>query len=387
MKTFFSKYDHKKDRYGPSISPPIPNKIYNNLCRCRENTRITLQSDNPHTGKWQKRYEKYKISKTFGEMLRKGALATDVPYDMLRGILKIVSPLNKKCIKPEEAITQTDKFVSKWAYKGDPKSLKEIYKHLPMFSNNKGLLRKGKTMLNIIELTKTLGSKNMKEIINTYIDSSDRSAIVIARMHCNNEAKQILDSEKPLTHNAILSLLRKWGFKKNERRYNVMRPGVKWIYSDNIGILKNRLSPVPSLTPTTKKYPYIFEILTKYLQQKVRPDFRFTSICINKNYQGAKHVDRGNFGPSAIVALGDFENGQLRTWEADKPKDHNIKKHFLLFDGNVPHEVLDYKGNERYSLVFFTVKGFDKVCQKDRRFIEQYGKFPKKSFFENLKNS
>ena len=44
----------------------------------------------------------------------------------------------------------------------------------------------------------------------------------------------------------------------------------------------------------------------------------FTSshvVQVNKNYASALHVDKNNRGPSLIVALGDFEGGELWTYD------------------------------------------------------------------------
>ena len=104
-------------------------------------------------------------------------------------------------------------------------------------------------------------------------------------------------------------------------------------------------------------------ILAKKLCQKELPDFKFTSIQFNKNYKIAKHIDRNNSGKSYIIALGDFEGGDLLVYFDGKdaePTRVNIKNNFYTFDGNkYYHEVDDFTGN-RISLVYYNViKDFD----------------------------
>jgi hypothetical protein len=40
-----------------------------------------------------------------------------------------------------------------------------------------------------------------------------------------------------------------------------------------------------------------------------------TIVKVNKNYAAAIHVDRNNEGPSVIIGLGDYEGGQLWTYD------------------------------------------------------------------------
>ena len=59
----------------------------------------------------------------------------------------------------------------------------------------------------------------------------------------------------------------------------------------------------------------------------VPPDFSFTTIQLNKNRQCLPHVDKNNIGDSVIVALGDFEGGELLI----EGKTYDIHNKCLLF--------------------------------------------------------
>ena len=70
------------------------------------------------------------------------------------------------------------------------------------------------------------------------------------------------------------------------------------------------------------------------------PDFKFTSIQVNKNYLSALHVDKNNLGPSYIVGVGDYTEGGLFVKDQGEV---DCKHRWCEFDGNMPHQTLPYK--------------------------------------------
>ena len=92
------------------------------------------------------------------------------------------------------------------------------------------------------------------------------------------------------------------------------------------------------------------------LMHAIDPDFKYTSIQVNKNMMCSPHRDSGNAGMSYIIGLGDYTGGDLVITHKDGSSDnHDIRNKSLKFDGHEIHHVTPFKG-ERYSLVFFTVK-------------------------------
>ena len=80
------------------------------------------------------------------------------------------------------------------------------------------------------------------------------------------------------------------------------------------------------------------------------PEFSYTSIQLNQNYQTAEHRDVGNRGESAIIAFGDFTGGDLYVEETPV----NIKNRLVFFDGSIyRHHTAPFTG-DRFSLVFHT---------------------------------
>lgn len=164
-----------------------------------------------------------------------------------------------------------------------------------------------------------------------------------------------------------------------------MPKGQEWVFSDTLGLLRDRQGDI-HLTTSTRRYPQVTELFTRWLTDRLpkeAADFKFTSISVNCNYAARQHRDNGNFGPSFIGALGEFTGGELNYWPEDAggslesvPRERkvalDIKNGLALFNGNCAHEVEDFTG-ERYSLVFFAVGCHAGISGEDRVKMDQLG--------------
>ena len=101
----------------------------------------------------------------------------------------------------------------------------------------------------------------------------------------------------------------------------------------------------------TRNNPELAKLICQYAKDRF-PEFKFSTVQINKG-GSALHVDILNHSrPSMIVSLGEHTGGEL--WQyPDVVLD--IKHKLSECDGRVPHITLPYEG-ERYSLVYFTLK-------------------------------
>ena len=82
------------------------------------------------------------------------------------------------------------------------------------------------------------------------------------------------------------------------------------------------------------------------------------NIQVNRNFKFHPHKDKNNTGPSFIIGLGDYENGELILHDdnAKIVKELDIRNKCYTFDGSqIMHSTKDYTG-DRYSLVFFRTK-------------------------------
>ena len=373
-------YDFTKDRNGPMILKPLPDKLFKTLCRVLPSTRLAeMPMKSPHAGQWKKRYEKYKHSKTFGEYIRNGALPVDVPYDALRGVLRFRGPFRKSCLKPDPDHSKVEKEIARYWYRGDDATLKQLYDIKKKTEHDtSGKLNKPATLLKLLRISKALGKTDLVALSNSYLDGGAKgfSERNLTRHSVCDSARKILNRKTRITDTMVLNLLRRWHFDQNTTRKNVKDENAPWIYSDNFGLLKDRSHRGTQLTSKTILYQDFLKLLSTWIRDKCRKafgiDFAFTSICLNKNYTARRHKDKGNLGPSAIIALGDFKGGDLNTWSANgNMQTTAIRNKVLIFDGNCEHAVEPYEGKERYSLVFFTVSGFDKTPKAERNTLSK----------------
>ena len=93
------------------------------------------------------------------------------------------------------------------------------------------------------------------------------------------------------------------------------------------------------------------------LMDEYDPEFNYSSVQFNKNYQCARHKDGKNVGISYIIGFGDYTGGELIVYDelGGNPKKHNIKHKFFKFNGSeFYHETAKFKG-ERITLVFYLI--------------------------------
>merc|ERR1712226_1266200 len=88
------------------------------------------------------------------------------------------------------------------------------------------------------------------------------------------------------------------------------------------------------------------------------------------------------------LAVGEYTGGKLRYWPKDNRKAldakfihkldikdsvvHDVGKETVIFDGNRAHEVEAFTG-DRYSVVFFSTSGFQKVPVADVKYLQSLG--------------
>lgn len=170
-----------------------------------------------------------------------------------------------------------------------------------------------------------------------------------------------------------------------------MQPGKTWVFSDTLGLLRDRQGDV-HVTAPTRRYPQVAEVLARWLTDRLPEDsrqFRFTSMNLNCNYAASVHRDNGNLGPSFIKAFGDFTGGSLNYWAEDaggklealpksKKVSFDLQSGLALFNGNCAHSVEDFRGS-RYSIVFFSLGCHDRMTPEDREKMTKLGiPLPKK---------
>merc|ERR1719188_1841959 len=122
-----------------------------------------------------------------------------------------------------------------------------------------------------------------------------------------------------ITDDDVACTLKDWQFGKNSGRLNVIPDGQNFVFSDTLGILRDRLGDI-HVTAATTLYPEVTKLIVRWLMDRLPKDvsdFAFTSINVNCNYAAKLHRDKSNFGPSLISAFGDFTGGELGYYPED----------------------------------------------------------------------
>ena len=79
----------------------------------------------------------------------------------------------------------------------------------------------------------------------------------------------------------------------------------------------------------------------------------WTTIVINFNSVATPHKDTSNYGPSAIIVVGDYDTGGEVVF-MDPYQSLNLRNKIMLFDGKREHKNRPDKGGSyRCSIVFF----------------------------------
>jgi len=101
----------------------------------------------------------------------------------------------------------------------------------------------------------------------------------------------------------------------------------------------------------TLMYPDVGKLLRDIATEKF-PEFTYTNYQINKNVNCKMHVDSKNRGNSYTFTVGQFsEGGGLIVEESII----DIYKKPYMFDGNkIKHGTEDWKGGDRYCIIYFT---------------------------------
>eukprot|EP01048_Picozoa_sp_COSAG05_P012980 COSAG05_NODE_1341_length_5140_cov_4.176949_6_plen_517_part_00 len=139
----------------------------------------------------------------------------------------------------------------------------------------------------------------------------------------------------------------------NTSRLNVKMRADQVISGMCLGVVNARANGIV-VSSFALDRPRLTELLARFAKQYV-PDFKFTSIQVNKNYMSAMHCDKNNLGNSYIVGVGDYTDGALWVHEKNDVQCHNK---WVQFDGNIPHCTLPYTGT-RYTLIYFSNQSYD----------------------------
>ena len=151
---------------------------------------------------------------------------------------------------------------------------------------------------------------------------------------------------------------------KNDNSMGSMLYGYTWK-----GFLKydkegKKITRTPSIysglyqTKCRDLYPHLEELFREF-SELYFPEFRWTSIQLNKNFPCPRHVDSANVGTSILLCLGNYTGGELVIEDFKGDGEDAIidnKNSIFQFNGSkYYHWVKPFTG-KRYSVVFFSNK-------------------------------
>jgi len=338
-------------------------ETYEEITRWTEKTKIAYRPHAKAPGtKSHVRYEGYSKARTVGEALKLGSWPADWCWDWERGFIKVVGgarreePLDISKVQDESKLTEVDMAIHRW-YK------KELAKKHGLSIDDLSVGKCGGESL-IMRAHRLVAQRNAK----ARLDAASRE-------------------KRPISEEEVCQTMSEWSFARNPNRVNVQPDGQDWVWSDTLGLLRDRLGDI-HLTKPTKGYPEVTMVINKYLQDRLPAEaqsFKWTSLNLNCNYAAKLHRDGNNFGPSMIKAFGDFSGGELNYWPEDdrtadkleglKEKDKvqlDLKGGLALFNGNCGHSVNDFTGS-RYSIVYFTIGAYNNAPQEAKDGLEDLG--------------
>ena len=145
---------------------------------------------------------------------------------------------------------------------------------------------------------------------------------------------------------------------KDGTRKNVLQEGQERIQAFTLGKVRayHQLEMMNSSNNRTLKYQPLHLVL-KQIIQKFNPDFKFTTIQINKNVKCPAHRDRNNVGASIALGLGDYTGGGIEQYEEDGSTTYLDNHNKCVYqDGSLLHKTSDWIGT-RFAIIFFYHKG------------------------------
>lgn len=151
---------------------------------------------------------------------------------------------------------------------------------------------------------------------------------------------------------ALLRLLRATAFpERAENRRGVRAPGTRRAAGITLGKVFRWRDDQVMDSAQNARYPELLAAC-RALVRAWDPAFPYSTVCVARGQQTAPHRDAHNVGFSCLVALGDFEGGELVVRRRDRVVALDPRGAFVKFDARDVHHNLPFRG-ERYSIAYF----------------------------------
>eukprot|EP00434_Breviolum_minutum_P039609 symbB.v1.2.035177.t2/scaffold4679.1/size42772/5 len=236
----------------------------------------------------------------------------------------------------------------------------------------------------------------MKQILKMILRNSDRSAIAVwitaspcihstatpavpskskqQTLKINRDQDKAIDIPEKISFGDVWTALNQITWPNCFTRNNVRPDGAPFIEAFPLGVVLNYALGLVCSRPT-RLWPNLTKLLAKFIAEE-QPDFRYTTVQLNKNYATKMHVDGNNHGPSYIIGLGDYTGGEV--WILDE-ENGTVEVELPCTMRGWPHlrPGTKVKGRledcSRISIVFFTRRGWLTMLPETKESLEDSG--------------
>eukprot|EP00927_Polykrikos_kofoidii_P086920 TRINITY_DN9878_c0_g2_i1.p1 TRINITY_DN9878_c0_g2~~TRINITY_DN9878_c0_g2_i1.p1 ORF type:complete len:533 (+),score=99.28 TRINITY_DN9878_c0_g2_i1:194-1792(+) len=144
---------------------------------------------------------------------------------------------------------------------------------------------------------------------------SDRGTA--SEIAASKTARRLLTKSR-ITDDHVLEVLRTlFKVKPRQQRFRINPPGKLFSVGGTIGATRYKTVHLKLRCFTWTGTRDVARFLNRWRDQRLKivddrdDNVRATTIQLNLNFSGPTHIDGNNFGPSEIIAIGNFEGGRL----------------------------------------------------------------------------
>lgn len=154
----------------------------------------------------------------------------------------------------------------------------------------------------------------------------------------------------------VFDALEQWKFPSFRvgKTRQAISGGAKQIPTCNFGMTKKLFNANKNwqLSTVASQNPKLYQLLQQF-GHWLNPNFRFSNITVNKNFQSHPHFDAMNKHLTMIVGFGNYQGGELVIETEHGEQEIDIKeKPFYFYGSKVKHWTKPFTGT-RYSCVFY----------------------------------
>eukprot|EP00945_MAST-04E_sp_MAST-4E-sp1_P000555 g555.t1 len=202
--------------------------------------------------------------------------------------------------------------------------------------------------------------------------------------------KEVMMAKVPMLQAKLLSLLEKVRVSTQNRDQNKRKFSLKWqkAMGRTVGTwhtftLPHNFKPGKKVfingdyaKGTTKQFVELYHV-ARLLLLCIDPEYacngdfvvQFALMTDPKKHYVKQHGDVEDITYQYAMGLGNYKGGLLRVHTKSGPRDIDIRNRLVKFDGRLPHEVVNYQGGNRFTVIFY--KNYDRRILEAQPILQQ----------------